>query len=339
MPSVLPQPDRLALALQIKQRATDLGFNLVGIAPAGRSIYRDYFAQWLAGGKAGEMRYLHNRFDERTDVGQLLPGARSVVCVALNYHVPLMSAEPADVNERDEVRIARYALADDYHEIIKPRLYDLADFIREVVPDAQTKCGVDTAPIMEKELAARAGVGWIGKSTNLINPYIGSWLLLGEVITTLELPTDEPAVDRCGTCRRCIDACPTGAITAPYEMDARRCISYLTIEHRGEVADELAGKMDNWLYGCDICQDVCPWNSKAIDSDEPSLQPRFASGTLNASELLSWEPQTYYDTLRGSAMRRVKLPILKRNAEIVQSNIARPSGPSPGTPGEGHSNV
>ena len=329
MPSILPQPDRLSLAIQIKHQATELGFNLVGIAPAGSSVYRNYFAQWLADGKAGAMRYLHNRFDERTDVGRLLPGARSVICVAMNYHVPL---EPID--QTGEARIARYALGDDYHEIIKPRLYDLADFIREVVPDAQTKCGVDTAPIMEKELAARAGIGWIGKNTNLINPYIGSWLLLGEVITTLDLPVDEPAVDRCGTCRRCIDACPTGAITAPYEMDARRCISYLTIEHRGEVAPELAGKMDNWLYGCDVCQDVCPWNSKAIDSPEPELQPRFASGTVNPADLLNWEPQTYYDTLRGSAMRRVKLPVLKRNAEIVQANVGQHSGHAPRTAGE-----
>src|SRR5213079_718143 len=141
--------------------------------------------------------------------------------------------------------------------------YQLADAIRAVAPDTETRCGVDTAPIMEKELAARAGVGWIGKNTCLINPSIGSWLLLGEIITTLALPTDEPAVDRCGTCRRCIDACPTAAITAPYQLDPRKCISYLTIEHRGDIAQDLKQKIDHWLYGCDICQDVCPWNAKA----------------------------------------------------------------------------
>ena len=180
------------------------------------------------------MEYLAKRFDERTDPATYLPGARSVICVAMNYHVPLEQA-PADAG-----KIARYALGDDYHELIKPRLHQLADLIRQLAPDAQTKCGVDTAPIMEKELAASAGVGWLGKNTCIINEQIGSWLFLGEVITTLDLPFDEPAIDRCGTCRRCIDACPTGAITEPYKLDARKCISYLTIEHRGEIDRTIA---------------------------------------------------------------------------------------------------
>ena len=170
----------------------------------------------------------------------------------MNYHVPLQPPPPG------QGKIARYALGDDYHDQIKTRLHKLADFIRERAPEAQTRCGVDTAPIMEKELAARAGIGWIGKNTCVINEQIGSWLFLGEVITTLDLPADEPATDRCGSCTRCIDACPTAAITAPYQLDARRCISYLTIEHRGDIDSDLKSQISDWLYGCDICQDVCP---------------------------------------------------------------------------------
>jgi epoxyqueuosine reductase len=173
------------------------------------------------------MRYLHGRFDERTDPSVYVPGARSVVCVAINYHVPL---EPVPEGEQARHgRIARYALGDDYHELMKSRLHALADWIRGQYPEARTRAAVDTAPVMEKELAARAGVGWVGKNTCLIHPEAGSWLLLGEVITTLPLAPDAPATDHCGSCTRCIDACPTGAITAPYQLDALRCISYLTI--------------------------------------------------------------------------------------------------------------
>jgi epoxyqueuosine reductase len=317
MPTIFAPPDLHALARTFKQKATNLGFTLAGIAPAHPSRYRGYLERWLAEGQAGEMEYLHRRLDERTDVGQLLPGARSVICVAMNYHVPLNAPDTTG----PQGRVARYALGDDYHELIKPRLYDLADFIRDTVPGAQTRCGVDTAPIMEKELAARAGIGWIGKNTNVINPHIGSWIFLGEVITTLDLPVDEPAIDRCGSCRRCIDACPTGAITAPYELDARRCISYLTIEHRNAIDPPLASQMGEWLYGCDICQDVCPWNSKAIDTAEPALQPRFAAGAIGAADVLGWDELTYFERTRHSATRRVKLPQFVRNATIVQQNV------------------
>jgi epoxyqueuosine reductase len=310
--------DRHQLSALIKQRARDVGFELVGIADASPSMYRAYLRNWLDDGQAGTMAYLHRRFDERTDPSTYMPGARSVICVAMNYHVPLEEA-PSDANGK----IARYALGDDYHEVIKSRLYKLADFIRESAPDAETRCAVDTAPLMEKELAARAGVGWIGKNTCVINPAVGSWLLLGEVITSLDLPPDDPAVDRCGTCRRCIDACPTGAITQPYQLDARKCISYLTIEHRDEIDPNLQSQIGEWLYGCDICQDVCPWNSHAAISLEPALQPRFSSGTLNAADVIGWDDEQYRSTLRNSAMKRVKLPVLQRNARIVLENHRR----------------
>ena len=307
------------LAGDIKRRARELGFDLVGIADASPSSYRDYLRNWLDDGQAGTMRYLAKRFEERTDPATYLPGARSVICVAMNYHAPL---EPVPEHERAyHGRVARYALGIDYHEVIKTRLHALADWLREVVPDAITKSAVDTAPVMEKGLAARAGVGWQGKNTCPINENIGSWLLLGEIVTTLALPVDEPAVDRCGTCTRCLDACPTGAITAPYELDARRCISYLTIEHReGEIDPALAPKVGDWLYGCDICQDVCPWNGKAPATTDPVLAPRFPTGMLDLRQVLSWTSDEYRSALRHSAMKRVKLPVLQRNARVALRN-------------------
>jgi epoxyqueuosine reductase len=307
------------LAAEIKQRARALGFDLVGIAPASVSQYRDYFRQWLDDGQHGTMAYLANRFDERTDPVTYLPGARSVVCLAVNYHVPV------DASAKSGGRVAGYALGDDYHELIKPRLHELADFIRELAPDAQTRACVDTAPVMEKELAARAGIGWLGKNTCIINQEIGSWLFLGEVITTLDLPHDNPAIDRCGTCTRCIDACPTGAITEPYKLDARKCISYLNIEHRGEIEPTLQSQIGEWLYGCDICQDVCPWNNRAPITTEPAFRSRFESGRIDLREVENWSGEEYATRLRRSAMKRVKLPVLQRNARIVQQNLTSAS--------------
>jgi epoxyqueuosine reductase len=305
----------------VKRRARVLGFDLVGIAPAGVSSYREYLRRWLDDGQAGSMLYMRHRLDERSDPTVYLPGAASVICVAMNYHVSLEPVPPGQQHRQG--RVARYALGDDYHETIKTRLHALADWVREMAPEAQTRACVDTAPVMEKELAARAGIGWVGKNTCLINAESGSWLLLGEIITTLALPADEPAADHCGTCTRCIDACPTGAITAPYQLDARRCISYLTIEHRDEIAPELRPQIGDWLYGCDICQDVCPHNRRAPTATEPAFQPRFPTGTLDVNEVLGWTEDDYRAKLRRSAMKRVKLPVLQRNAQIVAENLAK----------------
>jgi epoxyqueuosine reductase len=312
-------PDLFQLAASIKQRARELGFDLVGIASAEPSRYRQYFRDWLDTGQAGDMTYLANRFAERTDPAAYLPGARSVICVAINYHVPLA---PVPENDRPHhARIARYALGDDYHEHIKARLHQLADWICDQAPDAQTRAAVDTAPVMEKELSARAGVGWLGKNTCIINEEIGSWILLGEIITTLPLPADPPATDRCGSCTRCIDACPTAAITAPYQLDARRCISYLTIEYRAEIPDPLKPQLGDWLFGCDICQDVCPWNKHSPTSNDPPLQPRFPTGAVDLNTVLNWTQETYRTQLANSAIKRVKLPVLQRNASIIQENL------------------
>lgn len=296
----------------------ELGFDLAGIASAEKSSYADHYRAWIAAGKSGTMNWLSNRVDERTDSAVYFPGAASAICVAINYHAPL---KPAPAEEPSyQGRIARYALGDDYHDLIKTRLFKLSDWLKRRVPTIETRCGVDTAPIMERELAARAGIGWIGKNTCIINPRVGSWLLLGEILTTLPLPVDEPVADHCGACTRCIDACPTHAITEPYSLDATRCISYLTIEHRSEIPEDLKSRIDDWLYGCDVCQEVCPHNGRAPSAIDEALRPRFVTGTLDVREVMNWTDETYRSTLRDSAMKRVKLPVLKRNAEIVAQN-------------------
>ncbi|HTL28903.1 MAG TPA: tRNA epoxyqueuosine(34) reductase QueG [Tepidisphaeraceae bacterium] len=318
MTTSAPILDSHQLAARVKQRAREMGFDLVGIAPADPSRYGDYLRQWLDEGQAGTMRWLTQRFEERTNPAAYVTDARSIICVGMNYHVALDELPEADRPHRG--KIARYALGSDYHELIKSRLHALADWIREVSPGAVTRACVDTAPVMEKEVSARAGVGWLGKNTCIIHERIGSWLLLGEIVTTLALPHDDPAIDRCGTCTRCIDACPTGAITAPYQLDARKCISYLTIEHREEIDPDLSHQIGEWVYGCDICQDVCPWNKRAPEASDPSLQPRFRTGTIDLNEVLRWSDEDYRRELKGSAMKRVKLPVLKRNAAVVLKN-------------------
>ena len=317
--------DAHQLAAAIKQRARAIGFDLCGITDAQPSRQRAYFESWLAAGRAGDMKYLHERIDERTDPGKLLPGASRAICVAMNYHVPLEA--PPDAGRRG--RVARYALGVDYHTHVKDKLYALADWLRERAPSAKTKCAVDTVPVLERELAARAGIGWVGKNTCVINPRIGSWIFLGEVFTTLELPIDEPSVDRCGTCRRCIDACPTNAIVAPYELDASKCISYLTIEHRGAIDPSLAAQASGWLFGCDICQDVCPWNGRAPIATLEELQPRLPSGSMAIDDVLGWNADEYWAATRRTAMRRVKLPQFHRNARLAVGESPTASEPAP----------
>lgn len=298
------------LAAQIKQKARSVGFDLVGIGDASPSKYAAFLRDWLAAGRAGEMAFLQNRLGERLDPQRFLPGAKSVVCVAMNYHVE-------ETPERsDDLRIAAYARGIDYHEHVKPRLYEIADFIRDTVPGTQTKCGVDTVPVLERELAARAGIGWVGKNTMLIHPRIGSYTFLGEVLTTLELPLDKPMPDRCGTCTRCIDACPTQCIS-PYELDAKRCISYLTIEHESELHEQWRGKLDGWVFGCDVCQQVCPYNRQPPIATLAELQPR-APATISRETIENWTQEDYWAFTRRSAMRRVKLPQFKRNAAFAK---------------------
>lgn len=336
-----------------------LGFALVGVAPAQQSDYVAEMKQWLADGKQGEMHYLANYQDKRVDPSELLPGAKSVICVADRYFESAVDG-PIDGDTDDDVslennsehrgprgRVARYAWGDDYHKVMKKRLFDFADALRAAWPDADYKVTVDTAPVLEREHAARAGLGWVGKHTLLIHPRLGSWFLLGEIITTLDIePSRESAfpsplvepTDHCGTCTRCIDACPTDCIT-PYSMNATRCISYLTIEHRGMIDASLHPSMDDWVAGCDICQAVCPHNSRAgeagVDgadsvgsSDEPSIgrgihpsyAPREHAAGFDLLAMLDWNVESRQRALQGSALKRIKLDMFKRNALIAAGN-------------------
>ncbi|MEM6315292.1 MAG: tRNA epoxyqueuosine(34) reductase QueG, partial [Planctomycetota bacterium] len=295
-------PDQLTA--EVKALARRAGFDHCGIASAVPSERVETLRQWVDDGMHGEMGWFADRLDEREDVRRYLPGARAVISVALSYHVDL---PPTPTGHG---RIARYALGADYHKHLKQRLWDVANALRTLT-DCETKVCVDTAPVLEREWAQRAGVGWQGKNTLTIHPKLGSYLLLGEIITTADLAPDMPDVDRCGRCTRCLDACPTGAIYEPYKVDARRCISYLTIEHRGDLPDPAA--VGDWLFGCDICQEVCPWNKRALPGIDPAIEPKIPA-SFDPAEVLTWDVDRYRETFRGTAVKRVKLPMFQRNA-------------------------
>ena len=314
----------------IRERAQQLGFALAGVAPAAPSPRADYVRTWLDAGRHGEMAYLARHVDVRLDPGKLLDGARTVICVADVY--PASTTPPAsDQSPHPTGRIARYAWGNDYHRIIKRRLLDLADDLRRRWPEHQFRAAVDTAPLLEREHATHAGLGWIGKHTLLINPDLGSWLLLGQIVTTLQVPDldDQPvaAADHCGTCRRCIDACPTGCISGVgYELDASRCISYLTIEHRDGIDPQLHAAMGDWVAGCDVCQEVCPFNrprpnsADAAATHHPGYAPRPPAPTISLLELLGWDADARQAALRRSALKRIRLDMFKRNALIAAGN-------------------
>ncbi len=302
----------------IKAEAQAVGFDLVGIAPPEPSRRAQYIRDWFAAGRAGTMQWMNRHLDAKLDVRSYMAEARSVICVAMNYHFPL--AEAGDDAVRG--RIARYALGDDYHDVFKDRLHRFADSIRARFPEVLTRCCCDTAPVLEREYAECAGVGWIGKNTCVIHPKMGSWLLLGEVIVSVDLQADEPLGDHCGTCRRCIDACPTHAIVGPYELDPTKCISYLNIEHRGELDEKQRASLGNWLFGCDICQEVCPFNRKVPESNVREFRPRFADGSIELEQVAGMDEESYRKLFRKSAVRRVKLRVLQANARAIANASA-----------------
>jgi epoxyqueuosine reductase len=301
-----------ALTESVKARALDLGFDLVAVGPAGPPEHGESFERWVEAGHAGTMAYLGRRLPERLDPGRVLPKARSVVCVALNYY----QGEPADDSWKP---VARYAWGRDYHDVMTPRLDALARFIGEAAGE-RGKTYVDTGPILERDLAARAGLGWVGKNTMLLHPTLGSWFFIGVLLTTAPLVHGEALPDRCGTCRACLDACPTQAFVAPYVLDARRCISYLTIEHRGAVDPALAGATGEWQFGCDICQDVCPWNRKAPVTREPAFLP--AAPYPGAEAVAAMDDATFKARFAGTPLMRPKAEGMRRNALTALRNAA-----------------
>ncbi|MBI2820079.1 MAG: tRNA epoxyqueuosine(34) reductase QueG [Acidobacteria bacterium] len=311
----------------LRGAAVRLGFDLCGIAPAGLDPKnRDQYLWWLAQGFHGEMGYM-KRF-ERQDVRALMPSLRSVICVAMNYN----SANPLSTECNDSTRgwIARYAWGDDYHEVMRERLEMLVEELRAAVgEELEAKIYVDTGPLLERAIAWAAGLGWIAKNTCLINEGIGSWFFLGEILTNLELEPDLPSPDRCGTCTKCIDACPTAAITEPYVLDATRCISYYTIEVKGAIPEPLRSQMGRHVFGCDICQDVCPWNREAASTSLPEYQPRQLQPAPDAPAsvfnppleiLAELDEEQFNQMFRGSPVLRPKYRGFLRNVVVAMAN-------------------
>jgi epoxyqueuosine reductase len=311
---------------RIREAALADGFDLAGIAPIREFGELAHFQEWIAAGRAADMKYLESRTEagelRRASLKSVFPWARSVVVCAINYN----TAHPYSIAANDVSRgwISRYAWSrDDYHESVLRRLREVENRLKEFASDEmpiETRSYVDTGPIVERVYAKYAGVGWLGKNTCLINQKIGSWLFLGVIVTSLELTPDFPAPDRCGTCTRCIDACPTDALIAPYELDSNKCISYLTIEKRGAIPEELRDGMGRRVFGCDICQDVCPWNRKAPSSEKPEFQAR--EGLVNPA--LAWlaeiSEEEFREKFRGSPVKRTKRSGLRRNALIAIGN-------------------
>jgi epoxyqueuosine reductase len=333
------------LPTRIKQYACDAGFDLCGIAPVCEFGELQVFPAWIADEKHGDMKYMEARDEagelKRASLARVAPWARSVVVCAINYNTAHPYSIQADTNDASRGWISRYAWTrHDYHDAVLRRLKLVEDEIRGLVETTgyrvlgtqnslQLRSYVDTGPLIERVYAKYAGVGWIGKNTCIINQKVGSWLFLGVILTSLDftdhaLTHDLPAPDRCGTCTRCITACPTQAIVAPGELDARLCISYLTIEKRGEIPDELRPGMGRHVFGCDICQDVCPWNRKAPVTSAAEFEAR--EGLVNPA--LDWlaemQPEEFWDVFRGSPVRRAKLSGLRRNAVIAMGNSGDP---------------
>ncbi|MCZ6632350.1 MAG: tRNA epoxyqueuosine(34) reductase QueG [bacterium] len=307
------------LTEQIKKIAFQLGFDPVGIAPAQRPAHWNFYQDWIQRGFAGKMAYLGRNLDRREDPEAVLPGAKSLLCVGMNY---LSKEGPEEASVLPQGQIARYAGGEDYHDVMKARLFELLEAIQGLAPEAEGRVYVDTGPILERDFAAQAGLGWFGKNTCLIHKRKGSWFFLGEILLTLELDFDTPQMDHCGTCTRCLDACPTDAFEAPYVLDSRRCISYLTIELKGAIPRSLRAGLEDWVFGCDICQEVCPWNQKhARATEEEAYQTREGLAKPDLAWLLEMDQATFSRTFKGSPIKRTKRRGLLRNAAVALGNV------------------
>jgi len=300
----------VALKAAIRRRADELGFELCGFCAAERSPRADAFLRWLQSGHAAGMAYFARDPERRTDPRRVLAGARTVVVVAMGCGAP-----PEPTSEDGGVGVfARYARGDDYHEVMSERLLALLACIRQCAPGVEGRVAVDTAPLLERDLAARAGVGWIGRNAMLIHPRLGSHLLLGEVLLTAEVEPDATLRDACGSCRRCVDACPTGAIVEGRVVDSRRCIAYHTIESREAIPPEVAERMGNRVFGCDICQEVCPFNRNEAPAREPRFAPRAAVRNALLVDLVAQSDEDFRASFRHSAVKRARRSGLARNA-------------------------
>ena len=299
----------------IKNEANSLGFLFCGISKAEfLEEQAPRLENWLANGFHGEMTYMENYFDKRLDPRLLVEGAKSVISLALNYYTDQKQISS------DAPKISKYAYGMDYHEVIKNKLKQLLEKIRAVIGDVNGRAFVDSAPVLDRAWAQKAGFGWIGKNTNLLNKQVGSFFFLAELIVDVELAYDiEPSKDHCGTCTRCIDACPTNAIVKPYIVDGSRCISYLTIELKNEIPAVFKDKMDDWMFGCDICQDVCPWNRFSVLNQEPAFEPNTELLQMTRSDWQDITEDVFQKIFKKSAVKRAKFVGLKRNIDFLTS--------------------
>lgn len=296
---------------QIKAEADRLGFLACGVSQAEfLTDEAPRLEKWLRAGKQGEMGYMANHFDMRLDPRLIVPGAKSVISLAYNYHTPIKQDYP------EAPKLSAYAFGRDYHKVVKQRLKPLMEFIKLQFGDVAMRAFVDSAPVLEKAWAKRSGLGWVGKHTNIIRKGVGSYFFLCEIIIDLELASDAPITDHCGTCTRCVDACPTDAIT-PYGVDGSRCISYLTIELKDAIPDEFAGKMNNWVFGCDICQQVCPWNRFSTPNQELQFVPKPELMSMSADEWHGMTEVVFQRLFEGSPVKRTKFNGLRRNLDFL----------------------
>lgn len=309
------------LRLRLAEKAAELGFGGFGITSAvSTPDDRDRLFQWLTRGYHASMAWMARTAERRADLRRVLPGARSVISVAMNYYHPHAHNECCG-----ELKVSRYAWGEDYHRIVGQRLESLKQHLDNLCPESKSITYVDTGPVMEKAVAQRAGLGWVGKNTCLITREYGSWVFLGEVITTAELPADQTHTDFCGSCSRCIEACPTDAFPEPYVLDSGRCISYWTIEHRGDIPEELAAHFDGWIFGCDICQDVCPWNKFARVSEVEEFAPTRDCLCPPAERWSSLTPEEFRAEFANSPILRTKSEGLARN---IRTQSADPLPPA-----------
>jgi epoxyqueuosine reductase len=303
----------------LKAWALEAGFDRVGVATLASSANGEALRDWLDKGYQAGMQYLERNFDRRIDARSSLAGAKSVLCVALQYAPAADAAEEGDLWPG----VARYARGQDYHRVMEKRLRALGRRVEESFPGARTRSYVDTGPLLERELAACAGLGAVGKNTLLLHPEAGSYFLLGELLLTLDLEPDPPIADLCGSCTACLDACPTGAFPAPFVLDSRRCISYLTIEHRGDIPAEMREQLEGWIFGCDICQEVCPWNADPTPARDAAFSTPESRRDLSLVELLGMSRDDYLEAFRGSPMKRARLDGLSRNAALALAHRRR----------------
>ena len=297
---------------KIKSAADALGFLSCGISKA--DFLEDEaprLEQWLNQGHHGSMSYMERHFDKRLDPRLLVPGAKSVVSLLLNYHTDKKQADPK------APKISSYAYGKDYHFVIKEKLKELKQIIHREIGEVNGRVFVDSAPVMDKAWAAKSGLGWLGKNTNLISKKVGSFFFIAELIIDLELDYDTPVTDHCGSCTACIDACPTDALLQPYQIDGSKCISYLTIELKENIPTEFKGQMDNWAFGCDICQTLCPWNRFATPHDEPAFEPQEELLNLTKSEWQEMTSVVFNKVFKNSAVKRTKFEGLKRNIKFL----------------------